>query len=272
MNGNILERILAHKRDLIRRKRPALEALRRNIAGAERRRYRVFEQALSGPEGVRLIAEIKKASPSRGLIRKDFHVEEIARTYARAGAAAISVLTEDRFFMGKPAYVRRVSETVGLPVLTKDFIIDELQIYEAFANGAAAVLLIAALLEEPLLRRLVTVADSLDVDCLLEVHDEAEIERALAAGGRILGVNNRDLRTFEVDIAVCERLIPRIPKDRIVVAESGIWSRADVERMERAGAHAVLVGEALMRSPDITARIRELMGMPSVDEGKGREP
>mgnify|MGYP000991499067 FL=1 len=222
-------------------------------------RYRVFEKAISVPGELHLIAEIKKASPSQGVISAAFSVLGLAAAYKDAGAAAISVLTEDQYFLGKPPYVRDVSDHVGLPVLTKDFFISVEQIYETFAFGSSAILLIVAILTDKELRSFMAVADTLDMDCLVEVHDEEELKRAVDCGAKIIGVNNRNLKTFDVDLKTSEELIPRIPKGHVIVVESGIKNKADINRIKDLGAHAVLIGETFLRASDVRAKVREVM-------------
>jgi indole-3-glycerol phosphate synthase len=223
------------------------------------RRYEVFKKAISQKGRINLIAEIKKASPSAGLIREDFNAVKIAGIYVKNNAAAISVLTEDKYFLGKSAYLAQVSENCKVPVLMKDFIVHEFQIYEGLFHGASAVLLIAAILSDSKLKELIKVAHSLGLDCLVEVHDEAQIKRALSAGARIIGINNRNLQDLKVDLQNCLTLIPRVPKGIVIVAESGLKTHEDVRKAEEAGAHAVLIGETFMRSPDIGAKIKEVM-------------
>lgn len=259
MTKNFLDDIISYKNELILKKKNFLDPLKVKIQGPARTRYHIFQQAISQPGQLHLIAEIKKASPSQGLIRSSFSVLDLARTYAQEGASAISVLTEDKYFLGKPAYVRDVCEHVSLPVLTKDFIISEQQIYETFVFGSSAILLIVAILSQEKLTHLLSVAEHLDLDCLVEVHDEKELQQALDSGAKIIGVNNRNLRTLEVDLQTSEKLIPQIPKDKIIVAESGIKSKADVDRMKQLGAHAVLIGETFLRANDAGAKVRELM-------------
>lgn len=208
-----------------------------------------FERALWGGD-VAFICEVKRASPSKGVIARNYPYAEIAEDYERAGAAAISVLTEPDFFMGDNAHLKEIKERVALPVLRKDFIIDEYQIYEARAIGADAVLLICNLLDGESVKRFLSLADSLGLSCLVETHDEAEVGRALAAGARVVGVNNRDLRTFEVDIDNSLRLRKLVPPEVVFVSESGVTSARDVERLREAGVDAVLVGESLMRGGD----------------------
>ena len=276
---NILDTIIAQKRVEVAALQPRAAELRRLAAARNERRD--FAAALRRADGrVALIAEVKKASPSAGVIRPDFDPVAIARDYERGGASCLSVLTDEKFFQGHLDYLRRIHEAVKLPLLRKDFIVDELQIHEAVAAGADCVLLIAACLEPEALTNLLRVAAECRLDALVEVHDEAEMDRALAAGAKIIGVNNRNLKTFKVDLATTERLAERIvergawsPKredstrstldvqrSTLLVAESGIHTRADVERLARCGVNAILVGESLMRSNDIPAKVEELIG------------
>ncbi len=219
---------------------------------------RGFRKALAEGEGVGLIAEIKKASPSAGIIREDFDPERIADYYHRGGARCISVLTDGRFFQGSPDYLPLVRNCVPLPLLRKDFILDEIQVHQARALGADACLLIVAALEQANLQHLMAVCRETGMDALVEVHDRAEMDAAVAAGADLIGVNNRDLRTFEVSLEVTERLAPLAPPDALIVAESGIRTRADVERLRDVGAKGILVGETLMRADDVEAATREL--------------
>ncbi len=256
----ILGQILVSKRrELARQKReePLSEMERRaketplplNLSGA-----------LMGP-GIRLIAECKKASPSRGLLSPSYDPAALSRTYAENGAAAISVLTESDHFQGSLEHLALVKEAVGaagLPVLRKDFIFDPYQVYQARACGADALLLIVAMLTPAQLRELLGVAQSIWLQTLVEVHSETELESALDARAEIIGINHRDLKTFQMDMGLAERLRPFIPKGKVVVAESGIHSRDDVARMKKAGVNAVLVGEALITSPDVAAKVCEL--------------
>lgn len=224
---------------------------------------RGFEQALrktSGAGATAVIAEVKKGSPSKGLIRADFEPVAIASIYRDNGASCLSVLTDEHFFYGHLRYLSDIRQAVDIPLLRKDFIFDEYQVWEARAAGADAVLLIAAMLDLPRLRELQAVAGALSLDVLLEVHDERELEAAMETGCPLIGVNNRNLRTFVTDLGITERLCGIIPPDRFVVAESGINTRADVLRLQAAGAGAFLVGESLMREPDIGKKLRELRG------------
>ena len=261
---NILDTIIVQKRIEVAALRPRAAELKRLAAARSERRD--FAAALRRADGrVALIAEVKKASPSAGVIRPDFDPVAIARDYERGGASCLSVLTDEKFFQGHLDYLRRIRETVKLPLLRKDFIVDDLQILEAVAAGADCVLLIVACLEQEALTNLLRVAAECRLDALVEVHDEAELDRALAAGAKIIGVNNRNLKTFKVDLATTERISLRIAEcgmrnaKTTLVAESGIHTRADVERLARCGVNAILVGESLMRSTDIPAKVKELI-------------
>lgn len=218
-----------------------------------------FEGALKQP-GISFICEIKRASPSKGLIAGDFPYLDIARDYEAAGADAISVLTEPDYFLGSNSYLTEIREHVGIPLLRKDFTIDEYQLYEAKIIGADAVLLICALLDTETIKSHIKICDSLGLSALVEAHDAAEVKSALEAGARIIGVNNRDLRTFEVDINNCARLRPLVPRDVLFVAESGIKTAEDIDILREAGVDAVLIGETLMRSGDKKAALRQLKG------------
>jgi indole-3-glycerol phosphate synthase len=261
----ILDRILADKRQELERRRreEPLGILRTRLAQAPPTRS--LAEALRGPS-LGLIAEVKRASPSRGVLRADLDAKALARTYVDCGAAAISVLTEEQHFRGSLhdlEAVRAVLDGRGEarpPLLRKDFLFDAYHLFEARAYGADAVLLIVAILKPKLLAELLALARTLGLECLVEVHGERELERALAADAQIIGINNRDLRTFAVDLAVSECLRPLIPEDRLVVAESGIHTRADVERLRVLGVNAALIGEALVMAEDVGAKIRELLG------------
>ena len=219
-----------------------------------------FTAAISGG-GVKIIAEVKKASPSKGVIRADFDPVAIAREYARGGAAAISVLTEKQYFQGSLEYLQAIADKLGQqrpPLLRKDFIIDEYQVYEARAYAADAILLIAAILSAAELADLLELTHRLGMATLVEAHDEAELETAVNAKARIIGINNRDLKTFKVDIGAMGRLRSLIPPGRLVVSESGIASREDIAYLLTLGVNAALVGEALMTAPDTGAKLKEL--------------
>lgn len=254
----ILEEILAHRREELAQLKETvpLERLERKCRGQGPPLD--FAAALAQP-GVSLIAEVKRASPSRGVIAPDLEPVELARIYEDNGARAISVLTEGRYFQGHIHHLSQIRSQVALPLLRKDFLFDEYQIYEARAHGADAVLLIVAILEEEILRRLLGLTLGLGMEPLVEVHDREELERALALWPRVIGVNNRNLTDFSVDLGTTLRLQPHIPSDIIVVSESGIQNQAQIEKLAEAGVDAVLVGEALVDSPDIGAKVRELV-------------
>lgn len=207
-----------------------------------------------------VIAEVKKGSPSKGIIRKDFDPVAIADSYHHGGAACLSVLTDERFFLGHLQYLQSIRKAVTLPLLRKDFMLDPYQIFEARAAGADAILLIAAILDLKRLRELADAAAEIGLDVLLEVHDEDELSLALQTSVTLIGINNRNLNTFVTDIGTTERLIPSIPSDRLVVSESGINSRNDILRLETAGASAFLIGESLMREPDPGLKLKEFLG------------
>lgn len=217
-----------------------------------------FTLVLKG-DHIRLIAEVKQASPSRGILTSNFNPTELARAYAEGGAAAISVLTEENHFLGRIEHLAAIKEVVGLPLLRKDFIFDPYQVYESRAYGADALLLIAALLSQEQLKNLVALSHDLGLRCLVEVHNEGEAERAVLSEAKIIGINNRDLNTFAVDINTTRRLRPLVPKERILVSESGIRSRKDVEKLRKWGVDAVLVGEALVTTGDVRAKMKELL-------------
>jgi indole-3-glycerol phosphate synthase len=236
-----------------------LENLRREAEKREKNTGFPLEQALAA-EGLSFICEIKKASPSRGLIAPDFPYLEIAAAYEAAGAAAISVLTEPEFFLGSDSYLREIAGCVSVPVLRKDFTVDAYMIYEAKLLGAAAVLLICAILTEEELKSFIALADSLGLSALVEAHDEKEVEMALRCGARILGVNNRDLKTFRVDITNSVRLRQLVPPHILFVSESGMKTPEDIRILRENGTNAVLIGETLMRSPDKRRELDRLRG------------
>lgn len=212
--------------------------------------------------GMSYICEVKKASPSKGVIAEDFPYLEIAKEYEAAGASAISCLTEPHYFLGKDEYLKTIAQQVKIPVLRKDFIVDAYQIYEAKLLGAAAVLLIVSLLEDKVLKNYIEIAQSLGMDALVEAHDKEEVERAVKAGAKIIGVNNRDLKTFEVDIQNSVNLRKLVDKDILFVSESGIKTKGNIDVLKENGTNAVLIGETLMRSPDKKNALEELNGGP----------
>ncbi len=259
MAESVLEKIVAAKRveiDQAKQSRPE-QLLREQLATAPA--PRPFFQALATSGPIRLIAEVKKASPSAGLIRADFDPVAIAQTYESHGAACISVLTDEQFFQGSLSYLEEVRKSVGLPVLRKDFIIDSYQLLEARAAGADAVLLIAECLDDCTLRKLHNEAIELGMTPLVELYDPANLPRVLEAGATLVGVNNRNLHTFEVDLQHTLRLQSQLPADCVLVSESGIKNRADVQLLEKAGVDAMLVGESLMREADIGLAVDALI-------------
>jgi indole-3-glycerol phosphate synthase len=259
VSADFLKTIAEHKLGILTAKRAYYENLIKNMKPAGLRRYEVFKKAISKKGQINLIAEVKKASPSAGLIREDFNAVKIAGIYINNNAAAISVLTEDKYFLGKFSYLAKISENCRVPVLMKDFIVHEYQVYEGLFYGASAVLLIVAMLSDKRLKELLKLSHSLGLDCLVEAHDEMEVKRAVKSGAEIIGVNNRNLKSLKVDLNNCLKLIPQIPKGIVIVAESGLKSHEDIRLVQKAGAHAVLIGEVFMRSPDIGAKIKEVM-------------
>jgi indole-3-glycerol phosphate synthase len=255
-----LQRIAAYKREEVaaRKARTSLT----EIAAAARSAAppRGFAQALHNAPGLALIAEVKKASPSKGLIRADFDPPALARAYADGGATCLSVLTDGPSFQGADAYLVAARAAVDLPVLRKEFLVDPWQVAEARALGADAILVILAMIDDALAADLIAEARAYGMDALVEVHDATELARAAALGATLIGVNNRDLRTFVTDLAVTERLAPAVPKGALLVAESGIFTPDDARRLAAAGAKAMLVGESLMREPDVMAATRALLG------------
>lgn len=257
----VLDTILAHKVEEIAARKARASAATVMAAARAAPPPRDMRAAVRR-DTVALIAEIKRASPSRGVLSADFDPVALATTYAAHGATAISVLTDERFFGGDLTHLTAVRAAVSVPVLRKDFVLDPYQVYEARAAGADAVLLIVAALDDARLANLHALIVELGMAALVEVHDEAELARALTLGASLIGVNNRDLRTFTVALATTERLARLVPPDVALVAESGIFSADDVRRMGAVGAHAVLVGEALVTAPDVAARVRELSSQP----------
>ncbi len=259
--------------DIVAAKRMELAAVQRHTSLLQLQRMAQaqspaldFAASLRG-ENIRLIAEVKKASPSAGLIRADFNPTKIAQIYADNGAAAISILTETKYFKGSLDYLKDIREALGdrrVPLLRKDFVFDPYQVYESRAYGADSILLIAAILTPDKLKSLLTLSRDIGMEPLVEVHDEAEVKVALGSDARVIGINNRDLKTFETDLATTERLRPLIPEDRIVVSESGIKNRNDIARLRQWGVNGILIGESLMAAADIAAKMRELFPLVKV--------
>ena len=261
MMKSILDEIVASKRQEVvtARRRFPLEELESQAATAPP--VRDFRAALEGPGPIQLIAEVKKASPSAQVIRADFDPVAIARIYQEHGAACLSILTDAPYFQGHLAHLARVRASVAIPLLRKDFLIDDYQVIEARLAGADAILLIAEILDDAQLVRLREQARRLGMAALVEFHDPANLPRVLASGANLVGINNRDLNTFVTDIEHTLRLRDRIPPEVLLVSESGIHNRADVERLEAAGISAILVGESLMRSPDTGLAVERLLGL-----------
>jgi indole-3-glycerol phosphate synthase len=255
----MLDKIIAHKKEEVeqRKKVAPMPYLQGRIA--HQKPALDLALALKG-DHIRLIAEVKQASPSRGMLIPNLNPIELAQTYAEGGAAAISVLTEADYFMGSIEHLAAIREVVGLPLLRKDFIFDPYQVHESRAYGADALLLIAAVLSQRQLEALISLSHSLGLRCLVEVHNEVEVERAVLSEAEIIGINNRDLNTFAVDITTTRRLRRLVPKTKISVSESGIKSRSDMEKLGKWGVDAVLVGEALVTTGDIQGKMHELIG------------
>jgi indole-3-glycerol phosphate synthase len=258
--STILDEIIAYKRHLVAEntERVPLAVLEEQCEGVDAPPS-LFEALIDGDD-IAVIAEVKKASPSKGVIREDFDPVWIAKTYEDNGASAVSVLTDVKYFQGSDGYLSEVSKAVYVPVLRKDFIIDSYQVYEAKAIGASAVLLIVSALSPAELSDLIGLCQGLMLDALVEVHTQDEVLIAIDTGAEIVGVNNRDLRTFETDLQTTFGLMNSIPDDRVIVSESGINNREEIERLRDAGVDAVLVGERLMREVDIGRSLRELLG------------
>ena len=268
--SDILNKILRRKAEEIaeRSAQVSMRALSQRAEGADPARgfIAAIKRKLAQGQAA-VIAEIKKASPSKGLLRADFRPAEIAASYERAGAACLSVLTDVDFFQGADEYLQQARAACALPVLRKDFTIDPWQVYEARALNADCILLIVAALDDAMLGELAGLAGQLGMDVLVEVHDAGELERALALNAPLIGINNRNLRTFETRLETTLDLLNRIPADRIVVTESGIHAPADVVRMRASGVHVFLVGEAFMKAPDPGAKLAELFGTTPINDG-----
>ena len=260
---SILDTIIENKKTEVRKSKEdySLESLKRSLGTAPKPRD--FYEALSDRKRARIIAEIKKASPSKGVLREDFDPLKIAAGYERGGAAALSILTDEKFFKGSLSYLRSIRDAVGIPLLRKDFIIDPYQVYESRLSGADAILLIVSALNDETLGDLLDLAHALGMNAVVEVHDEAELRRALGAGSRIVGINNRDLKTFKVDLGVSVRLSRMMPDGVIVVAESGIGSSADIKMLMEQGVNVFLIGETFMKAPDPGLELSNLLSSVS---------
>ncbi|AMV37832.1 indole-3-glycerol phosphate synthase TrpC [Planctomyces sp. SH-PL62] len=261
MAASILDEIVESKRREVARDRRRMPLEELEAQAAEAPPVRDFRAALDGRGAISLIAEVKKASPSVKVIREDFEPVSIARAYQDHGASCLSVLTDVPYFQGHLSYLARIRASVAIPLLRKDFLIDEYQVVEARVAGADAILLIAEILDDATMARLLERARELGMAALVEFHDPANLPRVLAAGADLIGVNNRDLHTFTTDLERTLRVRDQVPDGVLLVSESGIHDRAQVERLEAAGVHAVLVGESLMRSPDIGLAVEKLLGI-----------
>ena len=263
----MLDKIIAQKREEVEQRKKALPLNYLQERIAQQKPPLDLAITLTG-DYIRLIAEVKQSSPSRGMLSPDLNPIELAKTYAEGGAAAISVLTEASYFKGSIDYLAAIREVVKLPLLRKDFIFDAYQVYESRAYGADALLLMVAILSQEQLGKLISLSHSLGLKCLVEVHNEGELEKAVLSKAEIIGINNRDLNTFTVDINTTRRLRPLIPQSRIVVSESGIKSRKDIEKLRKWGVDAILVGEALVTAGDVLAKMKELILRQSRKKGE----
>ncbi len=256
----ILDKIYSHKLKEVEetKKLVSIESLRERCKGSPQTRK--FSKAIKKDNGIKFIAEVKKASPSAGIIREDFNYVNIAIEYEAGGASAISVLTDKEFFMGDIKYLSEIKEAVNVPVLRKDFVIDPYQIYEARAAGADSILLIARILTKKQIDTFLALVHELEMECLVEVHDKNELEKVMETETVIIGINNRNLDTFETNLKTTFQLHPLIQGEKIIVSESGIKTREDILKLEEAGIDAILIGETLMRSKDIFLKTKELFG------------
>lgn len=251
--------------DIVMTKHQEIEAARRELPLEDLRARlashmaeRSFRKAVHQPGKLSLIAELKRKSPSRGMLRERFDPVSLAQALEGAGAAALSVLTDETYFGGHLDFLRDAKQFTELPVLRKDFVVDPYQVYEAAFHGADAVLLIVRILTEEQFIACMQAADQADIEPFVEVHSEGELRTALGSGAHLIGINHRDLKTFQLDATLSERLIPKVPAGKVIVAESGVQSPEDVQRLKRLGVHALLIGEALMTAPDVAAKVREL--------------
>jgi len=260
LSEDFLNKIIKEKKDFVKSQKANLSEAQLQKKSQSISPKRSFAKSINKPGKISLVAEIKQASPSKGIIRQDFNPVDIALIYQDSGADALSALTEEKYFKGNVAHLKQIKEKTRLPVLRKDFIIDTYQIYESNLIGADAILLIAEILSEKELKEFVALASSLELDCLVETGDKKDLEKALKAGSKIIGINNRNLHTFEVDLGKAERLVSLIPKDKIIVVESGLSNHIQISVLKDLGANAVLIGETFLRAEDIKVKVKELMG------------
>ena len=255
----ILNKIIENKRSEVEKAKrcTSIDFLKSGMSNLDSTKG--FYESIRPDGSTKVIAEIKRASPSKGVLRADFDPVGISKSYSKGGASAISVLTDSRFFKGSLDHLRNVRSAVGLPLLRKDFIIDPYQVYESRFYGADAILLIVAALDSAILRELLELAHSLEIDAIVEIHDERELDEAIEAGGKIIGINNRDLKTFDVSLETSIRLCKLIPKGKIIVSESGIGSQDDIKRLKSAGISVLLIGETFMRARDPGEELRKLL-------------
>ncbi|MBU1862578.1 MAG: indole-3-glycerol phosphate synthase TrpC [Candidatus Omnitrophica bacterium] len=261
----ILDKIIVHKKKELEEKkvRYPLSKIMNDLETVKDRR-RLFKKALTSRQGINIIAEIKKASPSKGVIREDFDPMRLAQLYEFSEACALSVLTETHFFKGRLKFLRTVRQVTARPILRKDFIIDSYQLYETALMAADAVLLISSLLTTDEIQEYIQILKQYEIDALVEVHTENDLKKAIDGGAEIIGINNRNLYTFDVDIEVTQRLIRRVPKGMTIVSESGIKTYEDIQSLRSVGVHAFLIGEVLLKSPDIINTMHKLRGVPTI--------
>jgi len=258
VNSDFLTQIISWKQKELHNKNSLFSSLSLRLKCRQKKPLRKFQDALVSPGRLNLIAEVKKASPSRGILVKDFNPLKISQAYQNSGASALSILTEEKYFLGRLSYLTEVRQFVNLPILRKDFIIDEYQIYESYIAGADAILLIARITPQAKLIKFLSLAKALGLASVVEVHDEVDLLKTLDSPAEIVGINNRNLRDFSVDLNVTKKLLPLIPPDMIKISESGIKTRDDVRFLRDLKVNAVLIGEAFLESTDIASKVKEL--------------
>jgi len=256
--NDYLKKILAHKKESIKKRKKILPRVKLDEMASMIKKPRDFIHSIRKSDRINIIGELKRASPSAGLIRKEFDIKDLAQKMVKGGAGAISVLTEEKYFKGNLIYLTELHESVDIPILRKDFILDEYQLFESRVYFADAVLLIAGILSFEQLVDYVSICNKLNMSALVEVHNENDVQKALGSRTGIIGINNRSLNDFSVDINTTFKLLPMIPKNKVIVSESGIKTKDDVRRLKEAGVDAVLIGETLMRSENIEEKLKEL--------------